>query len=333
MRSMNTRRRLVRAAGLVAVVVSVVLVGAATNGRAATVLTIQLDPLIGSGQNVIQQVSYGGNIGYGLSVHNTGDSVVTKVTVVVTSDLATFLDDDSSLCVGSGHQMTCTPPGGTLAPGDGFTAKLRFTAPLTGAQVTTHADITVGAQTVGGSNNQGTTLTSSAPVVTTLGASSVDSISTYLRGNEGAHTGNLGPTHPQRFVQQMPSGLLGDFGTALSLLDESGTPICATCLPWFTSVTIPAASHVLNAGNPFYDGTTTNPYSWTMEAQYPAGFKVSGVAYLDDDAVLHFPLPSCASVPLGPLSPVCVDSVQQNPKTKTVTATGRGIENGNLGFG
>src|SRR6266542_3657809 len=240
MKSMNTRW-LVRAAGLVAVVVSVALAGAATNGRAAAALSIQLDPLIGSSQNVIQQVSYGGKIGYGLNVQNSGDNVVTQVSVVVTSDLATYLDDDSPLCAGSGNQMTCTPPNGKLAPGDGFTANLRFTAPGAGTQVTTHADITVAAQTVGGGNNQGTTVASSVPVVTTLGATSADSISTYLRGNEGAHTGNLSPDHQQRFEQQMPAGLLGNFGSALSLLDQSGTPLCATCLPWFTAVTIPAA--------------------------------------------------------------------------------------------
>ncbi len=342
MKSQNAERRL--GAGLAALLVAVtaVLVGGAGNVRAATALDVQLSPLIGSGVNTIQQVSLGGNIGYRLDVANAGDSTVTQVTVTVTSDLATYLDGEvaaggnvSPVCAGSGTTLTCTPPGEKLSPGDHFTVNMRFRAPTVApstGQVTTTAKITVAARTVGGPHTNGTTTTSSDPVVTTTTATRVDSLSTYLRGSENSQTGQLGASHQQRFEVQLPSSLLGSFGVALSLLDQSGTPICPSCLSWFTKVTIPSASQVTNAGNPFYNGTG-NPYTWTMQSLYPGGFKPSGIAYLDDNGVLHFPIPACGGVGPSVSAPVCLSTLVQDKKTKTLAATGKGIENGNLGFG
>jgi hypothetical protein len=333
------------AAGMAVLVVAAVavLAGAAGSGRAATGIDVQLSPLIGSGQNVIQEVSPGGNIGYQLLVRNSGDSNVAQVTIAVTSDVATYVDsavsDSSSVspvCAGSGTSLTCTPPAGKLSPGDQFTIFVRFRAPAVAPptdEITTRATVTVAARTVGGSQTNGTSTTSSDPVVTATGAASVDSLSTFARGNESSQTGQLGTIHPQRFQVSLPSSLLGDtFGVALSLADQSAAPICPSCLSWLTKVTIPLASQVTNVGNPFYDGTA-NPYTWTMQSLYPAGFKPSGVAYLDDTGVLHFPLPACGGGAPSVSAPVCVDTLVQDKKTKILTATGRGIENGNFGFG
>jgi hypothetical protein len=319
------------------------LAGAAGSGRAATGIDVQLSPLIGSGQNVIQQVSPGGNIGYQLFVRNSGDSTVTQVTIRVASDAATYLDSAvsgsssiSPVCAGSGTTLTCTPPAGKLSPGDQFTIFARFTAPAVAPpsdQITTTATVTVAARTVGGSQTNGTTIASSDPVVTATGAPRADSLSTYARGSEKSQTGQLSDLHPQRFQVALPSTLLSNnFGVALSLTDQSGTPICPSCLAWRTKVTVPVASQVTNVGNPFYDGTT-NPYTWTMQSLYPPGFKLGGVAYLDDNDVLHFPIPACDSATPSVSAPVCVDTLVQNRSAKTLTASGRGIENGNFGFG
>jgi hypothetical protein len=311
------------------------LVAGATDGRAASSIDVELTPLIG-------QVTAGGNIGYRLTVANTGQSTLTQSTVAVASDVAAFLDSavsaDSTVapaCAGSGTKVVCTPPDGKLTPGNRFSVDLRFTAPSVvpqSGQVVTQATVTVSAQTVGGSTTNGTAVAVSDPVVTTLTAPALAAVSTFLRSSESSTTGLLGASHPQRFEVQLPPTLFSAFGVALSLLDHSSTPICASCLSWRTTVTIPAASHVTNEGNPFYDGTP-NPFTWSMQALYSPGYKAKGVAYLDDDGVLHYPLPSCGGSLPSATSPVCVDTLTQDKKAKTVRATGKGIENGNLGFG
>ena len=176
---------------MVAVVLAAIaaaLVGGASTGRAATSFTITLDPLIGTAAvNEIPQVSYGGKIGYHLVVTNSGDSTTQHASIVVTSDLATFSDSDNASCAANpkdAHQMVCTPFGGTFVPGETFDVHLRFTAPASGAQVSTSASISVAAKTVGGTNNNGTTLaTSQPPVLTNIvaGTTSPTPISTRTR--------------------------------------------------------------------------------------------------------------------------------------------------------
>ena len=323
--------------GLV-LVVSVALMAGASSGRAATSFVIDLQPLIGTtGENEIPQVSYGRKIGYSVHVANDGESTTTQVQIRVTSDAATFADADNPACVvnpSNARQMICTPTGGSLKPGDTFDTNLRFTAPASGTQVSTVASIVIAAQSVGGKKNNGTTLQSSDPVLTNLVAGS-DKEDTYLRQNEAAATGGLNPNHPQNFGVQLPSTLLGaPFGVALSVHDHVGTPICATCLTSFTTLTIPAAASATMLGNPFYDGITLNPYAWSMKAQYAMGFNLTGIFHVDDTGATEL-LPSCASIGGAPTAadPLCWDTLTQNKGSKTVAGTGRGIENGKIGFG
>ncbi|MFL5937899.1 MAG: hypothetical protein ACJ76U_13790 [Gaiellaceae bacterium] len=330
--------------GVVAVVTAAIaaaLVGGASSGRAATSFTITLDPLIGTANvNEIPQVSYGGKIGYHLVVTNAGDSTTQHASVAVTSDLATFSDSDDASCAANpknAHQMVCTPFGGTFAPGRTFDVHLRFTAPASGAQVSTFASISVSAQTVGGSNNNGTTLATSQPPLLTNIVAGGDKADTYLHASENAGTGNLSISHPQKFGLQLPTTLLGSpFGVALSIHDNVGTPICATCLPSWTSLTIPAASLVTLAGNPFYNGTTVNPYSWSMTAKYPSGYKFTAVVHVDAANVSHN-LPTCQSLGGAPTSvePMCydADSLVITKSSKTIAVSGLGLENGNIAFG
>lgn len=333
--NVKTGRRLGGIVLALSVAIAAALVAGASTGRAATAFTVNLTPLIGTSvTNEIPQVTYGGQIGYHLYVENTGDSTTTQVQIRVTSDLATFLDTDNPNCSGSGNQMTCTPAGGTLKPGDTFDANLRFTAPASGTQVSTTASIVVAAQSVGGKKNNGTTLQSSDPVLTNLVAGG-DKNDTFLRANENAATGNLNATHPQNFGVQLPGALLGaPFGVGVSIHDQVGTPICDTCLTSFTTLTIPAASLVSTPGNPFYDGGS-NPYSWSMSAKYPPGFQLTGVFHVEDGSTTPHAVPSCASIGGAPTAgePLCWDTLTQNKGTKIVSASGLGIENGNGAFG
>jgi len=320
--------------------IAAVLVGGASTGRAATSFTISLDPLIGTaGVNLaIPQVSYGGKIGYHLVVTNSGDSTTQHSSVVVRSDRATFADSDNPTCAANpkdAHQMVCTPFGGTFAPGQTFDVHLRFTAPASGVQISTFASISVAAKTVGGPANNGTTLATTPPLPTNIVAGT-DKSDTYLRPNENAGTGNLSTSHSQNFSIQLPTTLFGGpYGVALSIHDEVGTPICGTCLTSFTTLTIPVASLVTMPGNPFYDGINPNAYSWSMNAGYPSGFKLTGIYHLEDGALTPDLVPSCASIGGAPTAgdPLCWDTRVQNKQAKLLESTGRGLENGNMGYG
>jgi hypothetical protein len=351
---MRTIKVLRRASGIVVVLAAAVatgLVGWAGTGHAATNFKVELSPLIGTTGNDIPQVSYAGKIGYHLLVQNTGDSSTQHASVVVTSNLATFSDSGAPSCVVNSkdsHQMICTPFGGTFVPGAIFEADLRFTAPTTGPatgeQVSTVAAITVAAQTVGGNKNNGTTIAQSAPVLTNI-VENTTKADTFLRKNENAGTGNLSlPGHPQNFKLNTPTALLGDpFGIAVSIHDTVGTPTqCATdsttaCFGAFTELTIPAASFVSALGNPFYDGTTFSPYSWAMNAQYPNGsnFKLHGVYHIDGSGAFQ-QLLKCDDPLVGGAPsvayPLCYDTLNQITNKKMLTATGRGLENGALGW-
>ncbi len=329
---MKIWRRLGGVVAIFSVVIAVAFVGGAGTAQAATVINVTLTPLIGSQDNVIQQVTYGGKIGYHLHVDNMGDSATQHVQIVVTSDSATYLDDDSDLCgpyPGNLLKMLCTPLGSTLKPGDVVDVNFRFTAPLTGSDVFTDAAVTVAAKSVGGSNNQGTTLATTCPpltcpVQTSLVANGTRD-DTFLRKNEHADTGN--------FRLDTPGTLLGDpFGIAVSLHDQNGTPLCDGCLSDYETLTIPAAAFVSTPGNPF---SSLYPYTWNMTVPYPAGFKLTGVFHIDDANVLQ-PIPSCASLSdvLTAAEPLCYGTLTQNKGPKTVSVTlGHGIENGNIVFG
>jgi hypothetical protein len=350
---MNGHTGLARLLAVASAMVALVVVGGATTGRAATSFEITLAPLIGTSDvNVIPQVSYAGKIGYHLHVRNAGDSKTQKASILVTSDLATFSDvSDTTNCAvnpKNTHQMVCTPFGGTFVPGATFDADLRFTAPTTGPatgqQVSTLASITIAAQTVGGNKNNGTTIAQSAPVLTNI-VENTTKADTYLHKNENAGTGNLSlPGHPQNFKLNTPTALLGDpFGIAVSIHDIVGTPTqCATdsttaCFGAFTELTIPAASFVSALGNPFYDGTTFNPYSWAMNAQYPNGsnFKLHGAYHIDGSGAFQ-QLLKCDDPLVGGAPsvayPLCYDTLDQLTNKKMLTATGRGLENGALGW-
>ena len=316
------------------------LVGGVSTGYASTSFDVSVVPLIAAGAgDPVAQVSYGGKVGYEVSVQNTDTSNATHVQVVVDVPSATFFDATDSSCAaakGNTSEMTCIPNGGTMSAGSTYTVDFRFTAPTSGASVTATPSVSIAAQTQGGkqNGNSGTSVTIGAPVTVNLNPDGSTN-DTYLRHDENASAGG-----PENFSTRLPGTLLGGpFGLELGIHNETGTPICPTCLPVDTSLTIPAASLLGNAGNPFYDGTTFNPYGWTMSAAAATSFKLTGVFHIDDNGIgANTPIPACATLAgLGPTTafPVCYDTLTSKNKAgvQTLTATGRGLENGKVGFG
>ena len=349
--------RLLAAMALVGVGIVVSLVGGVGTGHASTSFSVQLSPQLGTSANEVPKVSFGGQIGYKLVVQNTDTSNTTHVQVIVKVPTATFKDASDPSCAaakGDSSTMVCIPTGGTINANATYTVFFRFTAPTTDPIFCTTTDdppqslpcvtaspsVSIAAQTQGGkqNGNSGTTVATGAPVTVFLDPSgSVND--TYLRGNEGASAGG-----PQNFSTQLPNAFLGSpFGLALGIKNQTGTPICPTCLGVFTVLTIPAASLVTNAGTPFYDGTTLpptlNPYGWTMSATAATSFKLTGVYHIDDNNQgASTPIPACAVLPGGgPTAdfPVCYDTLTSKNKAgiQNISATGRGLENGKVGFG
>jgi hypothetical protein len=324
--------RFLAASSVVGAVIVASLVGGVGTGHASTSFEVSITPLIANpGGDAIPEVSYGGKIGYEVIVHNADTSNTTHVQVIVDVPSATFFDASDPNCAaakGNPSEMICIPTGGTINAGATYTVDFRFTAPTSGSSVTATPSVSIAAKTQGNPGNNGTTVATGAPVTVDLNADpSKDD--TFLRHGENASADG-----PQNFKTQLPPTLLGDpFGLELGIHNQTGT-ICPTCLGAFTELTIPAAS-LVGAGTPF---GTTNPYGWTMKASAPPSFKLNGVFHIDDNGNgANTPIPACADIGGAPTvgDPVCYDTLTSKNKAgvQTLTAIGRGLENGKSGFG
>ena len=358
---LKNSRRLAAALVLIITGTASALAGSAGTGSASPGLTLTFEPLIGtSNVNEIPKVSYGRGIGFHLVIANNGTNSTPQTSDVrVTSDSATY---DSSTATFNGAQITCEAnptnskqmvcplPTGKLLPGDRFEAFLRFIAPTdtTIKRVSTTATLSTTAQTVGGKNNNGSTLASGALPTDLVSDVTIDNA--YLKKDEPASTagGGFTATHPQNFTLRTPPGLLNNaFGVAVGIQDKvaKANDPCVGLLNSCTILTVPAARLAESPpgtplpGNPFYTGVATAPYIWTMDAKYTGGFTLTGVVHVDFNGVLQ-QVPSCASLvtvgnPTGnptAAAPLCYDHLTQNKPNKLLHADGRGIENGGLGW-
>ncbi|HEY2741775.1 MAG TPA: hypothetical protein VGI69_06305 [Gaiellaceae bacterium] len=328
--------RFLAAIAVVGAAVAASLVGGVGKGHASTTFDWSFKQLIAApAHDPVPEVSYGGKIGYELSVTNHDTSNATHVQVVVRAPSATFFDANNPSCVaakGDSSTMICTPPGGTLRSNDTYgPIDFRFTAPASGpppppASVTATPSLTISAQTNGSPNNNGTTLSTGPQAVVNLNADgSVDD--TYLRKGEPASAEG-----PQKFSTKLPDVLLGDpFGLELGIHNQVGK-ICSTCIGTFTELTIPAAS-LAGPGTPFGE---TNPYLWTMTATTATSFKLLGVFHIDDSLnAAPVLIPACATGGPTLVAPLCYDTLtsKNHAGVQTLTASGRGLENGRVGFG
>jgi hypothetical protein len=123
--------------------------------------------------------------------------------------------------------------------------------------------------------------------------------------------------------------LLTGFGTPVQLTEEVGGP-CSVCIPYQSKITIPNSVPVTNPANPFFDGVHSAPYTWSISVDgslVPPGYKPKFV-YHDGVA-----LPPCGTTLPSASAPICVLTITQDNKTKTVFATGRALTNGSYQFG
>jgi hypothetical protein len=322
-RGMTRKRAL--AAAAVAVAALSIAAGTAAGRSADSSVEVVLRPLIGTSSNDVQQVTFGGKIGFHLDVSNTGTSSINHVVIVVDSDVATFSDASRSEC-GKDPQdptrMVCKlqqMKGGAPT----FSVDLRFDAPATGTTVTATPSVTVDAQTQGSSGNNGTQTTTGAPVITQLVSSAGNSlVKTFAKGKEAFATA---ATLPQHSKFTMPDALLaGAYGVESSVQDTGASPLCDKCPPYVTILDIPAS--LLVAGSPF---SASNPFTFTvtlLPSAWPNGYSASGLYH---GSVL---VPMCSSSPLSATTPMCLTSFQASKK-KGAVATGEAYQNGRLGFG
>jgi hypothetical protein len=308
----------------VGVLAAAAALGGASEGNAATAMSVVLSPLIGTPSNQVPQVTFGGKIGYHLEVANTGSSTANHMTIVVESDVATFSDASRSECAAdpqNAKRMICSVR--RMASGaPAFSVDLRFQAPSSGDAVVTTPSVSLDAQTVGGSGNNGTQTFTGAAVTTALVSSAVNSlVKTFAKGKETVSTS---PSLPQHSSFSMPTSLLGGYyGVPMAVQETAATPLCDKCPGLVTDLEIPAS---LLANSPF---SPSNPLSFTVTLQAsaePSGYKPTGLYH---NGVL---VGMCSATPLSATTHICLNSFQES-KQNGVVAKGIADQNGKIGFG
>jgi uncharacterized repeat protein (TIGR01451 family) len=326
-RAGGARRRL----GVAAIAIVAIVASALPAAAAAPIVTPQLSALIGT-SGTVPVVTYGQTAAWSVTVTNKGGNAVNHVTLVDTVDSGTVLGTDNAACKvtpGSTSSFTCNV--GQLAVGQSFTARFAFTAPAssTTGLMTNTLNGTFDPQTPNATNQRETdtlpTSTSSAALV----ATSSGSISTYGLPNVNGgviHTDVLSLTHKQYTEVDLPATLASGFGTPVKLTERTGGGPCSTCVQYYSEISIPDSEPGSLNPNPF---TSSTPFTWSIQVDgtlLPNGFKPVGIYH---DGVL---LPLCSVQPITTV-PICVLTLSQDKKTKTVSATGLATTNGSYQFG
>jgi hypothetical protein len=325
-----TRTRLLAAA--VVVVTFCVAVGSAGGRTTDTGASVVLSGLIGTDDPTqVQQVTYGGKMGFHLDVGNTGTSTFNHLVIAVDSGAGTSFLDSSRPDVCAKDPTDDTRMVCKLAQMQGgaphFMVDLRFTAPASGSSVLTESSLTVDAKTQGSPGNKGTQTTTGTSVTTSLESSQGNAVvKTFARGKETIATSATLLQHSQ-FT--MPNTLGSVFGVDTSVEEQAITDpnllLCADCPAWVTILQIPAST---GSGSPF---SVQNPFTFTITLLpdgVPRNYSPTGLYHAD--ALV----PMCSDSPLDVDTTMCLDSLQtKNYKQKGIVAVGRAYQNGRLGFG
>jgi uncharacterized repeat protein (TIGR01451 family) len=331
------RRAVVVLAGIACLAVGASPIGATTSNPSPVGGTVQT--LLGFTTNTIPQVTSGDTVAYLINVANTSGNSANHVIFTDTVDQgAAFVSDDSPLCSGSGSTMTCAI--GQMAAGASFSVRVAFKVPTVSATttITNTLNGTLDPQTPNGTNSRvNDTFSASASASVVAASDSLES--TYGFPGTVVKTRPISATHLQNTEVDLPSTLTSGFGTPTEVVDALPNPSggCAlpTCIPNPFFISIPDSESP--ATNPFVDSVTNAlfPYTWTIQ------FDPSLVSLLNGKkltAVYHAPasnpaaftkLPLCANSPVSLTTPICVDQIFQDKRTKIWFATGRGLENGN----
>jgi hypothetical protein len=299
-------------------------VGSAGGRSTETGASVVLSPLIGTNSNDVQQVTFGGKIGFHLEVSNTGTSTFNHLVIVVASTAGSFSDASQSSCKADpldAKRMVCKllQMKGGAPP---FSVDLRFTAPSSGSTVVSTPSLTVDAQTNGNPGNNGTQTTFGTPVTTALVSAAGNSlVKTFAKNKEAVETA---ATLLQHSKFTMPNTLLGSFyGVETSVQETTGTPLCEKCPAFVTLLDIPAslvAPSPFSPANPFLFTITLLPDGW------PSGYSPTGLYH---DGVL---VPMCDVAPLSSTTTMCL-TLFKAKKQNGIVAEGKAYKNGKNGFG
>jgi uncharacterized repeat protein (TIGR01451 family) len=341
-RRLRDRRARWLGTGLVVLALGVAaLAGGAAIGKAANQPSIVFPHptvLNDLSQTIPGQPSPGGNIGYTVSVSNSGTSTANHISVTETISAGTLVyvsttgglvcPDFTSTTVAT---LTCSV--GKIEPGTSISVTTLFrTDPsaLPGSNVTTNFVIGFDSQTNGQPNRK--TLTDS--VTRTIAGNAEGSLaqSITLHGEKLSAAGA-----GQTSELTMPDGFLNNFSyVGAQLLNVPDSTPCTGCAPFETDITIPPASS-FGTGGPFLNALlAAKPFSWklTLPGSLLANnFKLHGVFH--DGTLLQM----CAvdangnPQPLTTAPGICVATLVQVPNTKSITATGLAVANGSYQFG
>jgi uncharacterized repeat protein (TIGR01451 family) len=333
-------------------VAAIVLTGGASVVRAASAsVTISAPVVLNDiSSSVPGNPTPGGNIGYTYTVTNGSGSVANHVS------LSESLSPSGSVVYVNATGISCptinpaAPPAtlscaiSKLEPNASFTITVLFRTASNLAlntNVTSNIVVAFDSQTNGPSNRK-TIGTDTPPRVISdpLSNSFSESITLptdTLSAHGGGQMSDL--TMPNGFVNSnidLNDPTVGPFVGASLQNDADGTPLCSGCPTYETVIDIPRA-HTFDTAGPFWDGTTPKPFNWTITlpgSLVPKGFKVTGI-YHDGALLATCAVVSGAFVPnTDPLGPgICVTSLTQSSKTKTITATGLALSNGRYQFG
>ncbi len=326
---MSTSKRL-GSVLVILVAAAATAVGAAPSLASSPVVTAPtFKALIGvATPGTIPEVTQGKTIGYQIQIKNNSGSAINGVILYDGVDAGFYVDDDSSACRAdptSSRRMKCNV--GRLAPGGTFDVRVAFQTPSRGHFVTNTLSGTLDAPHDRQTDTFGPP--DIPPVVANLIDPAPDSVSTYALPSRDrvVATDPRSATHPQHTEITLPSHLATQFGTPVRLFESPSGP-CHACIQQTSNITIPDSEPAANPRNPF---TLMSPFTWAIELDgslVPSGFAPTGVYH--DGSLLPF----CSTFPLAlPGTPICVDAIEQNAHTGTLTARGRGVTNGAYQFG
>jgi uncharacterized repeat protein (TIGR01451 family) len=326
----GTRRRLGIAAVALVAIVAIALPAAAS----APEITADLSSLNSTTATADAVVTYGQTAAWRVTVTNNGGNTVNHVTFTDRVNNGTVRGTDNAACsVTPGPIPSFTCNVGQLAVGQSFTARFAFTAPAssTTGLMTNTLTGTFDPQTPNGTTNNRDDATDTFTNSKDAQLVAIDpaSISTYGLPGVKIQTqlpSPLSPAHKQFTEVDLPSTLTSGFGTPVQLTELAGGP-CTTCVQYQSVISIPDSVPVTGPLNPF---TSSNPFTWSILVDGTLlpnpGFKPAGIYH---DGVL---LPFCSVQPITAV-PICVLTLSQDKKTKTVYATGLATTNGSYQFG
>jgi uncharacterized repeat protein (TIGR01451 family) len=352
------------------------LTGAAKIGNAATsagVVVTNWHVLNDVSATILGQPSPGGNVGYDIAVANQGTATANHVTFsesIGAGGQVVLIPVQAGIsCTGIGTTtLSCQLK--QLAAGGTFHVQVLFKTPTapTSQTLTNTVVGTLDSQTTGPPNNRQTDTFGPCQdgFETSSTCSTVNGVDFVTRTYAGFNTDG---TIDHAFAQSLalPSDSLGTdsggFFTAnvkmpkgqflnnniyasVRLENTAGVlppPVtvnpCTTCQPFEVTTIIPLAATVDTANNPFLQGSSSTPYSWSFTIPVPNGFKPTGVWHTDDLGQNGAPLPACQTdasgnpIPLTTAPGLCtlppVVTKGKGQKPDTVTYSGLGVANGN----